>query len=608
DPVNTVPGIQTVQENRDLIFAPGTLNGLRVSDADSFGQEIRVTLTVTDGILLTRSVDNVFVAGNGTSVVTITGLDVTINALLDLGVTYRPTSNFSGNATLTIATSDLGAIGLQPQTDVDTVTIQVLATPNAPVATHLNQTRVYLDGATNVSLADIVVTDADGDLITATLTLSSPSSGSLSTSHGAVYESGTGIWSVTGSVNDVNLALANVVFQPVANNINEVTITTRIRDAANTGPADGLITLRCAQLTASDATQTAGFGLSVDADGNRVVVGAYQADTAGGHMAGAAYVYERTADGAWVEAAILTASNGRDLDNFGRFVAISGDRIVVTAPAADGSVGVDVGTVYVYSWNGSSWIETQLSPFDGAASDWFGISADIDGDTIIVGSYFDDDKGSASGSVYVYQWSGSDWVYSQKLTASDGAANDQFGNSVAVDGQWMIIGSHLDDDTGSNSGSAYLFQWNGTSWVQHSKFQGTDTAANDYFGFSVDIDGDVAVVGAYLNDALGTNAGAAYVLRWDGAQWGQSKLSSPGISAIDQFGISVAVDGDTVVVGAHGDDNNGVGDIGNVFAYRWDGTNWVARQIQPLVAETGLLLGRTVAISGNWLLAGAYTD
>ena len=150
-----------------------------------------------------------------------------------------------------------------------------------------------------------------------------------------------------------------------------------------------------------------------------------------------------------------------------------------------------------------------------------------------------------------------------KLMASDGAADDYFGNAVALDGDTAVIGAYGDDE---GAGSAYVFRWDGATWVEH-KLTASDGAADDYFGFySVALDGDTAVIGATGDDDLGDRSGSAYVFRWDGATWIEHKLTARDGAAYDSFGVSVAVDGNTAVIGAAGDDDLG-DDSGSAYVF-----------------------------------------
>jgi len=156
--------------------------------------------------------------------------------------------------------------------------------------------------------------------------------------------------------------------------------------------------------------------------------------------------------------------------------------------------------------------ETKLTASDGAVNDLFGISVAIAGDTIVVGAQGDDDNGTGSGSAYLFMRTGLTWTQQAKLTASDAAASDHFGNSVAIAGDTIVVGAIFDDDSGTESGSAYVFTRAGTTWTEQAKLTASDGAANDWFGTSVAIAGDTIVVGAIFNKDNGTSNGSALFL------------------------------------------------------------------------------------------------
>ena len=189
---------------------------------------------------------------------------------------------------------------------------------------------------------------------------------------------------------------------------------------------------------------------------------------------------------------------------------------------------------------------------DAAASDYFGFSLAIDGDTVVIGAY-----GAGPGVAYILR--ASDGVQLAKLMAADAASGDEFGWSVAINGDTVVVGARQDDDGGSNSGSVYVFRTSdgGATYGQVAKLTAADAAANDWFGYSVAIDSDTVVVAAVRKDG---NTGAVYVFRTTdgGATYGQvAKLAASDAAAGDYFGDSVAIDGDTIVVGADGDDDAG---------------------------------------------------
>jgi hypothetical protein len=264
----------------------------------------------------------------------------------------------------------------------------------------------------------------------------------------------------------------------------------------------------------------------------------------------------------------------------------------------------------VYRFSGNAWVEEQkLLPSDGAAEDFFGISVSVSGDVAFVGAFLDDDNGQSSGSVYVYRWNGSSWVEEQKLLASDGAAADRFGNSVSVSGDVAVVGAQGDDDNGLNAGSAYVYRFNGSAWVEEQKLLASDGAILDVFGIHVSVSGDVAVVAAVLDDDNGDDSGSAYAYRWNGSSWVEEQKLLPSDGAAgDNFGNSVSVSGNVAVVGARLDDDNGV-DSGSAYAYRWNGSSWVEEQkLVPSDGAAGDNFGNAVSVSGDVAFVGASQD
>ena len=202
---------------------------------------------------------------------------------------------------------------------------------------------------------------------------------------------------------------------------------------------------------------------------------------------------------------------------------------------------------------GQTWTETsKLTADDGAAFDEFGTSVGISGNTAIVGAWFDDDDGSGSGSAYLFDTTTGDQLF--KLTASDAAASDRFGSAVGISGTIAIVGAYRDDDNGTDSGSAYLFDT--TTGNQLFKLTAGDGAAFDQFGISVGISGNIAIVGDIWDDDNGTSSGSAYLFDvTTGAQI--AKLTASDAASFDQFGNSVGISGTTTIVGAAGDDDGG---------------------------------------------------
>ena len=181
----------------------------------------------------------------------------------------------------------------------------------------------------------------------------------------------------------------------------------------------------------------------------------------------------------------------------------------------------------------ADWTELQkILASDGATDDAFGVSASIDENYSIIGAPCDDDNGYISGSAYIFHRIGSTWSEQAKITASDGAANDYFGGSVSIDGDYAVIGARADS---SSSGSAYIFHRIGTTWSQQAKITANDGITWKYFGISVSIAGDYIVVGTC--DCNGSSSGSAYIFHRIGSTWTeQAMITASDGAAYDRFG------------------------------------------------------------------------
>ncbi len=305
----------------------------------------------------------------------------------------------------------------------------------------------------------------------------------------------------------------------------------------------------CAQIEtkiiASDGATGDLFGQSVSICGDYIVVGAWKA--------GSAYIFKREGS-SWNEQAKLVGSGG----GFGISVSICGDYVVVGA----------WGSAYIFKREGSSWNEqAKLIASDGAADDAFGVSVSINGEYVVVGAFRDDDNREDSGSAYIFKRNGTSWIEEVKLIASDGAEDDYFGVSCSINEDCLVVGAVGGGDNVDWSGSAYIFKRNGSSWVKEAKLIASDGAVYDYFGYSVSINSDHIVVGAYGDDDSGDGSGSAYIFKCDGASWSkQVKLIASDGAADDGFGWSVCISGDYVVVGALWDDVNG-SSSGSAYIY-----------------------------------------
>ena len=387
-----------------------------------------------------------------------------------------------------------------------------------------------------------------------------------------------------------------------------------------------------AKLTASDGAGRDEFGRSVSVDGDTMVVGAPGDDDS----VGSAYVFVRPSGGDWSEAsqvAMLTASDGASGDRFGNSVSVDGDTIVVGAQQ-DEVDDTTSGSAYVFVRPSTGWenaIETaKLTPSDGAENDQFGSSVSVDGEDVVVGAYRND----GSGSAYVFvRPSGGDWANATetaKLTASDGASGDRFGNSVSVDGDTIVVGAYLHDGSGANSGLAYVFVRPPAGWTsatETGKLTASDGAEYDAFGISVSVDGDTVVVGASKDDDRADNSGSVYIFEKSATGWSNvtetAKLTASDGAASDEFGYSVSVAGDTIVVGAYRDDHRRVGqdddgyttistdvDSGSAYVFVRPATGWSsATETAKLTASDGAArdyFGYAVSVDGDAIVVGAY--
>jgi len=364
------------------------------------------------------------------------------------------------------------------------------------------------------------------------------------------------------------------------------------------------------------------FGYAVAIDGDTMIVGAPRDDLGANANQGSAHIYRWTGSG-WTLEATLTATGGAANDNFGSSVALSGDTALVGANTDDLGANFAQGSAYVFTRSGSTWTQqAQLTATDGAGGDQFGSSVALSGDTALVGARFDDVGANFDqGSAYIFTRSGTTWTQQAQLTATDGAANDLFGFSVALGGgagDTALVGAHS-DDVGANfdQGSAYVFTRSGTTWTQQAQLTATGGAAGDNFGISVALSGDTALVGANF-DTVGANAsqGSAYVFTRSGSTWTQqAQLTATGGATNDNFGVAVALGGgagDTALVGAASDDDGANANQGSAYVFTRSGSTWTQQaQLTATNGAAGDFFGFSVALgggAGDTALVGAYAD
>ena len=325
-----------------------------------------------------------------------------------------------------------------------------------------------------------------------------------------------------------------------------------------------------AQLSASDAASGDWFANSVAIDNQTIVIGAKE-ESGVASGSGSAYVFVKPGP-AWVtgtETGKFTASDGANLDDFGRDVDIDGDVVIIGAFQDDSPVS-NAGSAYIFEKPGGGWTSmtesAKLTASDQANADYLGQSVSISGNHILAAAPGDDENGSSSGSVYFYEKPGANWLTATETSKAspyfEWFGTAFFGCDVAIDGNYAVVGSRA---AYSNQGTAYVLFFDGTSWEKVAELSASDAAAGDWYGFSVDMSGDVIVIGAHYDDDSGSASGSAYVYVMPGGGWVDmtetAKLTASVGFMNDYFGYDVSIDGDVIVVGAHGDDE-GAGDSG----------------------------------------------
>lgn len=380
-------------------------------------------------------------------------------------------------------------------------------------------------------------------------------------------------------------------------------------------------------LSASDGAASDFFGNTVSISGDYAIIGAHGDDDGGKTDSGAAYIFHRTGPDSWDDGTKITASDAMAGDYFGYSVSICGDYAIVGAQYVDVNGSMSAGAAYIFHRTGpNEWDDgIKIIAPDAQTADQFGCSVSISGDYAIVGALGerggDGDPLMNAGAAYIYHRTGPNtWDDGTKIIASDAQELDLFGYSVSIDGDYVIVGSYWEDDGGSNAGAAYIFNRTGTNaWDAGTKIVADDAHTNDWFGASVSIHGDYAVVGVEGYDGGDgdplANAGAVYIYHRTGANtWDDgTKIIAPDAQAFDYFGRSVSIYGDNIIVGAFQEDN-GTGDpildCGSAYIFHRTGTNvWDhGTKIVAEDAETGDEFGYSVSISGEYAIVGAHLE
>lgn len=390
-------------------------------------------------------------------------------------------------------------------------------------------------------------------------------------------------------------------------------MTTRIGSCFAPLALTALASPLCAQIAREDAAliatnpSTLGeFGIAIDIDGERALVGAHLDDTSN-LDAGAAFVFERQSDGNWIEVAKLLASDGDPSDNFGQAVALHGDHALIGA-WRDDEKAVDAGAAYLFERQGDgSWLEVaKVLPSSGVGAAQFGKAVALDSGHALVGAAFDSVGGAASGAAYLYErQAGGGWPEVAKLEASDEGFGDRFGNALAIDGDRALIGAVNESPQNLfGAGSAYVFERQaGGGWTEVAKVVAPDAAVTDSFGYAVDLEGDRALIAARQDDDTVANSGSVYVMQRQGdGTWTQAaKLQATIPASGVEYGFCVRLDGVRAAVSAPLDGDG----ITYLYERRPDGTWFDVAQPVATPASNGGTFGTALGLSEGRLATGA---
>lgn len=305
----------------------------------------------------------------------------------------------------------------------------------------------------------------------------------------------------------------------------------------------------------------------------------------------------------------VVPNDGKAEDHFGFSVAIDGKTALVGAFKADAGDLQDSGAAYVYSFGATGWQQqAKLVAEPAYASDTLGGNVALRNHMALLGASRRDDKGEDAGAVFAFEKTADSWSQTQILTGVDAQAGDAFGQSIGLTERFLVIGAPHSDAPHKDSGSAYVYVRDNNKWQFQAKLIADDGVAGDLFGISVAIDGDTLLIGADLNDEKAENAGAVYVYVFDGEKWQQqAKLMAQDGANTDIFGVRVALFGDTALISARRDDIEGVGtDAGSAYIFERTEGKWT--QTQKLVAPDGKAddrFARGVALNKDTALISA---
>ena len=546
-----------------------------IIDVDEWGVEtLSAVLTIDDvdkGRLSNLGLFSEVVPGSYLATGTPAEITAALQALLYTPVADRITVGTTETVRFTLAVSD--PFVAEPVTGW--MEIEVTPVNDSPVISGtIEGLTVYHEQRINPFPA--VEIDEPDDFGLQTLrvqvVLDDASHGILTSPDGVFTALGDGVWSATGITDEqATESLRLLVFEPTTEDrlspevLTETTRFTILVDDGGIGPpaprnppvSDDVTTVVSRfplvgdiRMTLADRTNVVEFGSAVGAVRDWVAVGAYESDLTG-DFAGAVFLYARNLGGtnAWNEFMTLLPADSSGDDQFGFAVAMGGDTLAVGAPQHQG-----VGAVYLFERNqggSNSWGFVQkVQADDGIDGDVFGCSIAIDDDTMAVGDLNKE-------RVYVFErdtGGGNTWILAQKLDAADVGSDRDFGSSIGLHGDSLIVGAPLDDTVNEDTGAAYVFERTAGAWSSEQKFTAPEESYADYFGSSVDVFEDVLVIGSPGDDVV---QGAAFIYHYSSgdtnAPWAfLKKLVCPSRRKYDYYGAGVSLDGDLLVVGVSG--------------------------------------------------------
>jgi hypothetical protein len=364
-----------------------------------------------------------------------------------------------------------------------------------------------------------------------------------------------------------------------------------------------------AAIAAADGQQEDSFGQAISLSGDTLAVGVPNDN---GLLAGAGSVRVYTRVGsAWIlqQTLVDTGAISATFEVFGSSVALSGETLAVGVPGDGVGANMRQGSVRVFTRSGGVWtLQATLTAPDGQSEDRLGQSVALFGDTLVASAPQDTVGGNtAQGSVRVFTRVGGVWTHQQTITAANGAANDAFGRSLSLTVDTLAVGVPL-DAVGSNSlqGSVHVFGRSGSTWTVQQLLTASDGAAGDQFGDSVSLSGDTLAVGVPVDDVgpKAENQGSVRVFVRSGTTWtAQPTLTAPGGTSFERFGKPLVLSGDTLVVGRP------FSVLGGVRVFARSGSAWI--QTAALTAAGSAEnsgLGEAIALSGETLAMGWPTD